>query len=165
MSASDRLIIPFSADGSSKRAVRAVLSLLYGITRVSGAEQSEFYLNSIQDDIPKIYCYVGNRLTQANSASAIAFKTVVTEIGKEIWAVYRANPNLFAVHPNGQAVPRGAVDFRAMFQVEIKDANTASVVSGALGIPWRAWRRVARTWRQKGHREPNPIGQPKAKYS
>ncbi|KAF0117895.1 MAG: ATPase [Rhodospirillaceae bacterium] len=30
MSASDRLIIPFSADGSSKRAVRAVLSLLYG---------------------------------------------------------------------------------------------------------------------------------------
>jgi len=32
MSASDRLIIPFSADGSCKRAVRAVLSLLYGIT-------------------------------------------------------------------------------------------------------------------------------------
>lgn len=137
MSASDRLIIPFSADGSSKRAVRAVLSLLYGITRVSGAEQSEFYLNSIRWRMtsPKIYCYVGNRLTQANSASAIAFKTVVTEIGKEIWAVYRANPNLFAVHPNGQAVPRGALDFRAMFQVEIRDANTASVVSGALGIP------------------------------
>jgi hypothetical protein len=31
MSASDRLIIPFSADGSSKRAARAVLALLYGI--------------------------------------------------------------------------------------------------------------------------------------
>jgi chromosome partitioning protein len=29
MSASDRLIIPFTADGSSKRAVRAVLALLY----------------------------------------------------------------------------------------------------------------------------------------
>lgn len=41
MSASDRLIIPFSADGSSKRAVRAVLALLYGITRVKGAPQSE----------------------------------------------------------------------------------------------------------------------------
>jgi chromosome partitioning protein len=46
MSASDRLIIPFSADGSSKRAVRAVLALLYGDTRVPGAEQSEFFLNS-----------------------------------------------------------------------------------------------------------------------
>lgn len=37
MSASDRLIIPFSADGSSKRAVRAVLSLLYGTARTRGA--------------------------------------------------------------------------------------------------------------------------------
>ncbi len=137
MSASDRLIIPFSADGSSKRAVRAVLSLLYGVTRVSGAEQSEFYLNTQRWRMtsPRIYCYVGNRLTQANSASALAFKTVVTEIGKEIWAVYNANPDLFAVHPKGQPLPRSAADFRNMFQAEIKDANTASVVSGALGIP------------------------------
>jgi hypothetical protein len=43
LSASDRLIIPFSADGSSRRAVRTVLALLYGITRRPGAEQSEFY--------------------------------------------------------------------------------------------------------------------------
>jgi chromosome partitioning protein len=57
MSASDRLIIPFSADGSSKRAVRAVLSLLYGITRVRGAEKSEFHLNStkFRMSLPKIY--------------------------------------------------------------------------------------------------------------
>ena len=70
MSASDRLIIPFSADGSSKRAVRAVLALLYGITRVKGAEQSEFFLNSrtFRMSTPKIYCYVGNRLTQMNQA-------------------------------------------------------------------------------------------------
>ena len=81
MSASDRLIIPFSADGSSKRAVRAVLALLYGDTRVQGAEQSEFYLNSqkFRMSAPKIYNYVGNRLTQMNLAAANAFKTVVDE--------------------------------------------------------------------------------------
>src|SRR6185437_3577912 len=33
ISAADRLIIPFSADGSSKRAVRSVLALVYGILR------------------------------------------------------------------------------------------------------------------------------------
>jgi chromosome partitioning protein len=134
MSASDRLIIPFSADGSSKR---AVLALLYGITRVPGAAQSEFYLNTqrFRMTSPKIYSYVGNRLTQMNLAAANAFKTVVGEIGKEIWAVWNANPNLFAIHPAGTPVPRGAPDFRKMFQVEINDANTASVVSGALGIP------------------------------
>lgn len=137
MSASDRLIIPFSADGSSKRAVRAVLSLLYGVTRVKGQEQSEFYLNTERWTMrsPKIYCYVGNRLTQINSAAAKAFKTVVNEIGKEIYDVWRANPNSFYVHPTGAPPPRNPTDFRAMFQAEIRDANTASVVSGGLGIP------------------------------
>lgn len=137
MSASDRLIIPFSADGSSKRAVRAVLSLVYGITRVRGAQQSEFFLNTRQFRMssPKIYCYVGNRLTQANFSSATAFNSVVNEIGKEIWAVWNSNPNEFAIHPTGQGAPRTAAEFRRMFQAEINDANTASVVSGALGIP------------------------------
>jgi chromosome partitioning protein len=137
MSASDSLIIPFSADGSSKRAVRAVLALLYGITRVSGAEQSEFYLNSqkFRMSVPQIYSYVGNRLTQMNLSAASAFKTVVDEIAKEIWAVWKNNPNQFAIHPSGQLPPRTAADFRKMFQVEINDANTASVVSGGLGIP------------------------------
>ena len=137
LSASDRLIIPFSADGSSKRAVRAVLSLIYGIARVQGSTQSEFFLNSQQFrmTIPKIYCYVGNRLTQSYSRSAAAFRTVVNEISKEIFDVFKVNPNLFHVHPAGQLVPRNNVEFRRMFQVEINDANTASVVSSALGMP------------------------------
>lgn len=137
MSASDRLIIPFSADGSSKRAVRAVLSLLYGVNRIKGTEQSEFFLNStkFRMALPKIYAYVGNRLTQMNLGAASAFKTVVNEIGKEIWAVWQKNPNHFAIHPGGTPPPRTAVEFRKMFQAEINDANTASVVSGGLGIP------------------------------
>ena len=76
------------------RAVRAVLALLYGIMRVKGAEQSEFFLNSqtFRMSTPKIYCYVGNRLTQMNQGAASAFKTVVNEIGKEIWAVWQTIP-------------------------------------------------------------------------
>jgi chromosome partitioning protein len=137
MSSSDRLIIPFSADGSSKRAVRAVLSLLFGVTRHPGAQQSEYYLRSQQFriSVPKIYCYVGNRLTQANFSSARAFRTVVTEIGTEILGVWQANPNAFAIHPAGNPVPANRREFRDMFQFEVVDANTASVVSGALGIP------------------------------
>lgn len=136
MSASDRLIIPFSADGSSKRAVRAVLALLYGETRVPGSLQSEFYLNSTQFRLstPRIYCYVGNRLTQY-IRSAKAFRTVVNEIGNEIWSVWKSNPNVFHIHPNGAASPSGRSGFIEMFQFEIVDANTASVVSSSLGIP------------------------------
>lgn len=136
MSASDRLIIPFSADGSSKRAVRAVLALLYGITRVPGSQQSEFYLNSQQFRLstPRIYCYIGNRLTQYIK-SAKAFRSVVNEIGNEIWSVWKSNPMVFHVHPSGAASPSSRSAFNEMFQFEIVDANTASVVSSSLGIP------------------------------
>ena len=135
--ASDRLIIPFSADGSSKRAVRTVLSLIYGMMRRPGAERSEFFKRSEEFRLrqPKIYCYVGNRMTQANLKSAKAFRTVVNEIGAEIRAVWQTNPNAFQVHPAGAAFPSTQSLFRQMFQAEIVDANTASVVSGALGLP------------------------------
>jgi chromosome partitioning protein len=166
MSAADNVIIPFSADGSSKRAVRAVLSLLYGITRVKGAEKSEFFLNTQQFGmtVPRIYGYVGNRLTQMNSTAAKAFKTVVLEIGKEIWDAWQEIPNSFAVHPSGTPSPRNKAEFQRMFQVEINDANTASVVSSGLGIPitnlsagakYLAGRRVVVNQSQLNRQQPN----------
>jgi cellulose biosynthesis protein BcsQ len=136
MSASDRLMIPFSADGSSKRSVRAVLALLYGVTRSPGSLQSEFFLECqrFRLPIPKIYCYIGNRLTQYIK-SAKAFRTVVSEIGEEIWDVWKSNPNVFYVHPSGTPSPSVRSGFNKMFQYEIVDANTASVVSSSNGIP------------------------------
>ena len=137
LSAASRLIIPFSADGSSKRAVRTVLSLLYGAQRNLGSERSEYVKKAEQFRlrVPKIYCYVGNRLTQANYSSAAAFRTVVNEIGDEIWAVWQSAPGNFCIHPAGTPSPVNRKAFREMFQFEVVDANTASVVSGALGIP------------------------------
>jgi cellulose biosynthesis protein BcsQ len=136
LSASDRLIIPFSADGSSKRAVRAVLALLYGVTRSPGSQQSQFFIKSqtFRLTTPKIYCYVGNRLTQYVK-SAEAFRTVVHDIGDEIWNVWQSHPNVFCIHPTGSGSPTKRTSFNKMFQFEIVDANTASVVSSSLGIP------------------------------
>lgn len=146
LSASDRLLVPFTADGSSKRAVKALLSLAYGVQRVPGAPQSQFFINSTNArlTIPDIYMYIGNRLTQ-NMGAANAFRTVVNEIGDEIYRVWQANPNRFAMHPAGTPPPRSRIEFRRMFQAEIADANTASVVSGALGIPMH---RLTAGWKQ-----------------
>ena len=85
--------------------------------------------------VPGIYCYVGNRLTQGNRMSAKAFRTVVNEIGDEISAAWKANPGHFVVHPSGTSSPVNRSAFTKMFQYEVRDANTASVVSGTLGIP------------------------------
>lgn len=137
LTAADCLLIPFSADSSSKRAVKTVLSLIYGITRHQGQTQSEFFLNSTRYRmaLPKIYMYIGNRLTQMNPSSASAFKTVVEEICEEILNVWRAAPQHFYIHPNGAPTPNNKRAFRRMFQYEVNDANTASVVSSTLGIP------------------------------
>lgn len=137
MSAADRLIIPFSADGSSKRAVKSVLSLVYGIQRRQGQVQSEFYRNSAQYrmTLPLIYAYVGNRLTQMNNSSASAYRNVVNEIFDEVFSVWQNQPQLFCPHPTGNPAPTNKRGFKHMFEEQINDANTASVVSGALGIP------------------------------
>jgi chromosome partitioning protein len=137
LTAADRLIIPFSADGSSKRAVKALLALVYGIQRHTGDPLSEFFLNSerYRMSLPTIYMYIGNRLTQMNSSSASAFRTVVNEIGEEIWGVWKTAAQFFCIHPNGVPTPASQKAFREMFQYEVNDANTASVVSGSLGIP------------------------------
>jgi cellulose biosynthesis protein BcsQ len=137
LNAADRLIIPFSADGSSKRAVRSVLSLVYGVLRRPGQNQSEFYRNCQRFNmaLPQIYAYVGNRLTQMNYASARAFRIVVNEIFSEIFRVWQTSPHVFQVHPGGDPAPVNRQQFRAMFEYEVNDANTASVVSGALGVP------------------------------
>lgn len=137
LSAADRLLIPFSADGSSKRAVKAVLSLVYGVRRHHGDPQSDFFLESSRYRMafPEIYMYIGNRLTQMNNSSASAFKTVVAEIGDEIWEIWQNSPQTFCPHPSGAQTPNNKRSFKSMFQYEVNDANTASVVSGALGIP------------------------------
>jgi cellulose biosynthesis protein BcsQ len=152
LSAAERLIIPFSADGSSKRAVRTLLALLYGTTRLLGGARSEFVLNSRRFNlrVPEIYCYVGNRLTQYRT-SAAAFRTVVTAIGDEIWSVWQTNPNAFCIHPAGTPAPTTRTSFRQMFQFEVVDANTASVVSSALGIPIISLSAGRHAFRGKGH--------------
>jgi hypothetical protein len=136
LSTAERLIIPFSADGSSQRAVRTLLALLYGEARLPGGERSEFVRFSERFNlrIPRIYCYVGNRLTQYVT-SAAAFRTVVNAIGDAIWGIWQLSPNSFQVHPAGAPTPPNRAAFRQMFQYEVVDANTASVVSSALGIP------------------------------
>ena len=84
--------------------------------------------------VPQINRYVGNRLTQYVK-SAKAFRAVVQEIGNEIWSVWESDQDLFQVHPSGTPSPRRRRAFDSMFQTEIPDANTASVVSSSLGIP------------------------------
>lgn len=85
--------------------------------------------------LPLIYAYIGNRLTQMNASSASAFRNIVNEIFDEVFTVWQNQPQLFCPHPTGTPAPTNRRGFKSMFEQQINDANTASVVSGAMGIP------------------------------
>lgn len=62
---------------------------VFGVWRDSTPRRStvRFFLNSKRYSmvLPRIYMYIGHRLTQMNHSSASVFRTVVDEIGEEIW--------------------------------------------------------------------------------
>jgi len=66
--------------------------------------------------IPKIYCYIGNRLTQYIS-SATAFRTVVREIGNEIWSVF--DPNVFLYSSRRLRKSRSRSAFAKCFSLKL----------------------------------------------
>lgn len=136
LSATDNLLIPFTADGSSLRAIRNVISLIYGSNK-PGVPDSLFFQNSRQFrmTIPKLYMYIGNRLTQANAGAASAFKSVINDITEEIWNLWKSDSSLFQTHPSSAPTPKNERSFKQMFLSEVNDANTASVYSGVTGIP------------------------------
>lgn len=136
LAASTNLLIPFTADGSSLLAVQSLINLVYG-HNMQGFSQSSFHQNSMnyRMALPKIYMYMGNRLTQMNSSSATGFKNIVLEITDEIYRLWQSNPSVFEIHPNGATAPTNQSSFKKMFLYEINDANTASVYSSVEGIP------------------------------
>ena len=136
LSATDHLLIPFTADGSSLRAVKNVISLIYGSNK-PGVQDSLFFQNSknFRMTTPKIYMYIGNRLTQANSGAANAFKSVINDITDEIWNLWKSDSSHFQTHPSSAPTPKNEKLFKQMFLAEVNDANTASVFSGVTGTP------------------------------
>ncbi|NEQ98235.1 MAG: hypothetical protein F6K30_16205, partial [Cyanothece sp. SIO2G6] len=106
---------------------------------LGGMEQGEARLTQIHTQQPRrtISGYVEERIRSPYMSpnSATAFKTVVKEIGEEIWEVWKTTPQSFCIHPGSASTPVSQKAFKEMFQYEVNDANTASVVSGVLGIP------------------------------
>ena len=136
LAATDSLLIPFTADGSSLMAIQSLINLVYS-HNIPGLPQSTYFQNSktYRMTLPKIYMYIGNRLTQSNNNSATGFKNIVLHITDEIYQLWQNNSSVFEIHPNGANTPNNKSSFKNMFLYEVNDANTASVYSSVMGIP------------------------------
>ncbi len=129
LAASTAVIVPFTADDSSRRAIENVVALLYGVgdrhsatyARISFAKRAKEEGLSI----PSLHTFVSNRVTLYEGTASKAFAAASKAIKDTMDRVYRDHRINFA-HPTEK--PSSSF-------VEVPDYHTASIVASMMGIP------------------------------
>ena len=112
------LVVPFTADDSSRRGIENVFALLYGIaaTELEGYARLSFSsrANTERLDLPRLHTFVSNRATmykkepssafQAKSAPIRAVVQQALVTGKRYFASHRNIDDLFAQMPDYHSV-------------------------------------------------------------
>jgi cellulose biosynthesis protein BcsQ len=129
ISASDNLVIPFTADDSSRRAIENVLALLYGIGDPTLAAYARIsFARKARDEgisIPKLHTFVSNRVTMYEGRPSMAFRVASKRVKDTIDDIHRKHRNSFATP---SVIP--SKDF-----VEVPDYHSACIVSSLTGTP------------------------------
>ena len=138
LAAAENLVVPFTPDDSSRRAVENVIALLYG--RGTGDRKMETYArinfaNRAQAeglDIPKLHTFVSNRVTLYRGKASKAFEAVNESIKKTLDTLEETMGTLHKKHRQIYAMPKELPSERF---VEIPDYHSACVVMTVKGIP------------------------------
>ena len=123
--ASNRLIVPCTADGSSARAIDNVGQLLYGIGLPAQYQNVNFSAQAGRQGIslPSIHLVPLNRSTQYDKKASKAFSAMYTAIQHRVTALRAQKPANFSL-------PAGVSPF-----LDIPDAHSVSVVASHEGVP------------------------------
>jgi cellulose biosynthesis protein BcsQ len=118
LSSADFLIIPFTADDSSRRGIENVLALLYGVSsnELQGYAKLSFSKKAQEEgvEVPKIHTFVSNRVTMYKGKPSSAFQAKTAPIhevvekyavsSKRYFASYKSSADLFADMPDYHSV-------------------------------------------------------------
>ncbi len=127
LAASTRVILPVTADDSSRRAIQNAFSLIYGLKLPSEIYSKYAFAEKLREvsmPLPKVYMVLKNRLTQYMGAAS-AYATVLDTIDKDILSLMKTQPAIFSF----SALSDGMID--------VRDFQTAGVVSVARGCPFQ----------------------------
>ena len=130
LAACDRLVLPVTADDSSRRGIQNAMSLIYGLKLPSDVYAKHNFHSRMVDaslPLPKIHLVAKNRLTQYIRA-AKSYTAVLSGIEGDLNSILRSSPGnfTFGVVSDGLA--------------EIKDFQTSGVVAFARGTPFTSMR-------------------------
>ena len=129
--AAENVVVPFTADDSSRRAVENVVALLYGhdmgdpmietYARISFARRAK----EEELSIPKLHTFVSNRITRYSGKASKAFEAVSESIKETLDELHRKHRQIYTV-------PKEKPSERF---IEIPDYHSACVIMTTKGIP------------------------------
>lgn len=129
VAASDYLIIPFTADESSRRGIENIIALLYGQgdEYIANFARLSFYKRAKEEgiDLPKLHTFISNRVTLFDGEPSKAFQAANKAIVKTIEELAKKHRSIFAY-------PKIPVADRF---VDVPDYHAASIVSSLTGTP------------------------------
>ena len=131
LAAAENLVIPFTPDDSSRRAIENIVALLYGhsmndpkigtYARINFAKRaSDEYL-----DRPKLHTFVSNRVTLYRGKASRAFEAVSESIKTTLDDLHKKHRQIYT---NPKELPSERF-------IEIPDYHSACVVMTVKGIP------------------------------
>ena len=121
-----RLILPVTADDSSRRGIQNAMSLIYGLKLPSDVYAQHNFHSRMEKsalELPKIHLVAKNRLTQY-IYTAKSYKAVLSGITSDLAGIVKDNPTHFIFSSVNDGL------------IEIRDFQTAGVVAFARGAPF-----------------------------
>lgn len=129
LAAADNVIVPFTADDSSRRGIENVIALLYGV----GDKHTETYAKisfakkATEEGVkqPKLHTFVSNRVTLYDGQPSKAFRVVNERVKETVDRIHKKHRSFYAVPQNKPS---------ASF-IQIPDYHGACVYCAATGTP------------------------------
>lgn len=126
--ASNRVIIPCTADAASIRGIKNLVKLIYGVS-IDNSEQDEMFLDFNKEakqskiEFPKLHVFVQNRSRTNEKDAAKAFKSHAEEIKKITTDLLKTHSHLFTEEKITDRV------------MHVKDGNTLAAIINHEGCP------------------------------
>ena len=128
LSAAEFLVIPFTADDSSRRGIENVFALLFGISsnELQGYAKLSFSRRANEDqvELPKIHTFVSNRVTMYKGKPSSAFEAKSAPIRNVVEKATKAAKRHFVSHKNNGEL-----------FAEMPDYHSVAVVASSEGCP------------------------------
>lgn len=129
LAASEYVVVPFTADDSSRRGIENVVALLYGVGDPHTATYAKlsFSKKAMAEglDIPKLHTFVSNRVTLYEGVPSKAFRAMSKTIKTSLDKIYQKHRGIFA---NPKNLP--SKNF-----IDIPDYHSACIISSTTGKP------------------------------